>query len=400
MKNTRRSAIFLAAVLCAGLLFGGCKDLFHPEGPEESSEEPGLDTKYTVTYNANGASGSAPSGHTVNAGSSVVLAGAGSLTYAEKIFNGWNTNPSGTGTSYNAGQSYTPTANITLYAQWTATSSPGNEMPSTWQELKTVTIAIYAEGPSSPDYAVYEVLYYMAASYYGEPSSNPNSWSTTTWQGLLSLIYSGDYSGGEIPMPSTWQELKTIVIAVYAEGPSSPYYAMIYEPLCTMAIYSGESSYNPNSWSNTTWQELFSSLYGYGDFGGYDDYGISNITYESVPGSDAWTLQSDGRRKSPVIANYGITKSRVSFTSNTANVSITIQLDVSSEEGYDFAFIGELDNAFATSAIGCYRVISGTDTVTVTIPVPTAGAHFIDIGYEKDSLYYAGSDCAWFKVIQ
>lgn len=33
-------------------------------------------------------------------------------------FIGWNTNSAGTGTSYASGDSYTPTANVTLYAQW------------------------------------------------------------------------------------------------------------------------------------------------------------------------------------------------------------------------------------------------------------------------------------------
>ncbi|MDR1901803.1 MAG: fibronectin type III domain-containing protein [Treponema sp.] len=127
---------------------------------------------------------------------------------------------------------------------------------------------------------------------------------------------------------------------------------------------------------------------------------IGNITYSSVS-SGTWTVQSDGRRKSPAIAHNGITKSRVSFTSSGAT-SITIRLDVSSESGCDFAFIGTLDNVSATSSSGYYSGsrISGTNSVTVTIPVPTAGSHFIDIGYSKDGSISSGSDCAWFKVIQ
>ena len=126
---------------------------------------------------------------------------------------------------------------------------------------------------------------------------------------------------------------------------------------------------------------------------------ITNITYSSVSGG-TWTLLSDGRRKSPAIGSYGVTKSRVSFTSTAANASISIQLDVSSESGHDYAFISTLDNSSATYASGYYTGsrISGTQSVTVTIPVPTAGSHFIDIGYRKDGSYYSGSDCAWFKV--
>jgi hypothetical protein len=138
-----------------------------------------------------------------------------------------------------------------------------------------------------------------------------------------------------------------------------------------------------------------------GSAGGWEEHPISDIAYSSVSGG-TWSLLADGRRQSPAIGDNGATKSRVSFTSDTANASITIQLDVSSESGYDFAFISGLDNANATFNSGYYpdSRISGADSVTVTIPVPTAGSHFIDIGYRKDSGLSSGSDCAWFKVIE
>ncbi|MDR1221020.1 MAG: InlB B-repeat-containing protein, partial [Treponema sp.] len=106
MKKT-----LLAAVLCAALsAFMGCDD---------GSKDPERET-YTVTYNANGGSGTAPSAQTANSGSSVTLSGQGSLTYSGKTFNGWNTNSAGTGTAYTAGASLTVAGNSTLYAQWTA----------------------------------------------------------------------------------------------------------------------------------------------------------------------------------------------------------------------------------------------------------------------------------------
>jgi TolB-like protein len=128
---------------------------------------------------------------------------------------------------------------------------------------------------------------------------------------------------------------------------------------------------------------------------------IENITYTSLSGGE-WTLQNDGRRKSPGINHGSLTKARVSFTSTAANVSITIQLDVSSESGSDHAFISTLDNPAATSGSGYYTGsrISGNSTQTVMIPVPTPGNHSIYIGYQKDGSLSTGSDCAWFMVIQ
>jgi hypothetical protein len=128
--------------------------------------------------------------------------------------------------------------------------------------------------------------------------------------------------------------------------------------------------------------------------------GISNITYTTVSGG-AWTLQSDGSRKSPTISDGALTKARVSFTSGSSNTSITIQLRVSSESSSDFAFVSQLDNASASSTSG-YCIgsnISGSTTATVTISVSSPGSHFVDIGYSKDGSISSGSDCAWFTVI-
>ena len=74
---------------------------------------------YTVTYNANSGSVS-PSSATVNAGESVTLP---TPTRSNYTFNGWYTAASGGTKIGGAGASYTPSANITLYAQWTKNSS-------------------------------------------------------------------------------------------------------------------------------------------------------------------------------------------------------------------------------------------------------------------------------------
>jgi hypothetical protein len=131
---------------------------------------------------------------------------------------------------------------------------------------------------------------------------------------------------------------------------------------------------------------------------------VSSIAYSSVSGG-TWTLQSDGRRKSPMISDEGTTKARISFTSTVSDAVITIQLDVSSKSVRDYAFISTLDNDSATYYSGYYTNISGSQisgnsSVTVSIPVPTAGSHFVDIGYREDGWDSGGSDCAWFEVIE
>jgi len=78
----------------------------------------GKTTIYTVIFDANGGSGTAPNAQTVNAGSSINLPNEGSLTRTGYDFGGWTNNAAGTGNVYQPGSSYTPGGNITLYAKW------------------------------------------------------------------------------------------------------------------------------------------------------------------------------------------------------------------------------------------------------------------------------------------
>jgi uncharacterized repeat protein (TIGR02543 family) len=244
-------------------------------------------------------------------------------------FNGWYTTSAATGGSEFT-YSTTVTANITVYARWTAS------------QVSQYTVTFNANG-GNPTTAQTRMVVSGGTVGYGNMPTEPTR-SGYTFNGW----YTSMTSGSEF----TYSTIVTSNITVYARW------------------ISGGSS-------------------------------ISDITYSTVSGSSTWTPLSDGRRQSPAIGNSGITKSRVSFTS-TANASITIQLDVSSEPNYDYAFISTLDNSSATSSGGYYpgSQISGSQTVTVTIPVSSAGSHFIDIGYQKDSSQADGSDCAWFRVVQ
>ena len=74
-------------------------------------------SEYTVSYDANGGSGSVPSSSTVQAGSSVTV-GNEEPTRQYYSFTGWNTAANGSGTTYLAGNTFIPTSDVTLYAQW------------------------------------------------------------------------------------------------------------------------------------------------------------------------------------------------------------------------------------------------------------------------------------------
>lgn len=111
----------------------------------------------TVTYNANGGS-STPSSQTFAIGQSVKLAAAISRT--NYSFAGWNTNSSGTGTTYTAGSWYSFSGNITLYAKWTSSSGGGGSTSNT-------TLKIYCTNSNDVCYASTSAIMGTAASSNG-----------------------------------------------------------------------------------------------------------------------------------------------------------------------------------------------------------------------------------------
>ena len=74
--------------------------------------------RFTVTFNANGASGGAPPAHTVQNGESITLPDIGAMNNPRGTFDGWNTRADGNGTPYTAGNTFIVNANTQLYAQW------------------------------------------------------------------------------------------------------------------------------------------------------------------------------------------------------------------------------------------------------------------------------------------
>ena len=75
---------------------------------------------YTVTFNGNGATSGSTAKQTVTYGAKPKLTANG-FKRTGYTFNGWNTKKDGSGTKYADKAAYTvPTANATLYAQWTA----------------------------------------------------------------------------------------------------------------------------------------------------------------------------------------------------------------------------------------------------------------------------------------
>ncbi len=133
-QNTFGGSVTLATqntLTRTGFVFGGWNTASNGTGSNSSagsSYNPGSsitlyakwDPVYTVTFNANGGSGSASVSSVTQTsnGGNVTLASSGTLSYSGYVFDGWNTQSDGNGTDYSQSSTYTPVVNITLYAVW------------------------------------------------------------------------------------------------------------------------------------------------------------------------------------------------------------------------------------------------------------------------------------------
>lgn len=99
---------------------------------------------YTVTYDANGGTGTMTDSNSPYFGGSTVTTMTNSFENSGYVFTGWNTSADGGGTSYSEGTTFTINANTTLYAQWTIASKVATPsfklLEGTYYEVQNVEI--------------------------------------------------------------------------------------------------------------------------------------------------------------------------------------------------------------------------------------------------------------------
>lgn len=84
----------------------------------------------TVTYNGNGAEGNVTDGNSYFNGASAEILSSDGLTYDGHTFGSWNTEPDGTGITYNPGDKVIINGNVTLYAVWNRITNEPSDEPS------------------------------------------------------------------------------------------------------------------------------------------------------------------------------------------------------------------------------------------------------------------------------
>jgi fibronectin type 3 domain-containing protein len=301
--------------------------------------------------------------------------------------------------------SWTSVSNASSYKIYHSTSASG-----TYDPLDTISGLSYDNSGLTPGTSYYYKVSAISSSGSEGPQSDYVSITAGTGSGTQAAPsgLSAAASGSSVSLSWNSANGAARYFVYRSTSPNGSYTRIktnitISGTFCTDSGLSAGTYYYKVSAVSAASIESPQSGYVSVSVGGSGSAPITNISYSNGSGGTCtWTLQSDGRRKSPAIGHGAATKARVSFTSTVSNASIIIQLDVSSEPLFDYAFISTLDNRDATYNSGYYSGsrISGTDSVTVTIPVPTPGSHFIEVGYRKDGAGSDGSDCAWFKVVQ
>lgn len=121
----------------------------------------------------------------------------------------------------------------------------------------------------------------------------------------------------------------------------------------------------------------------------------SNRTIEFASVGD-WA-QSGNTFTSNKIKASTSTWAKIIFRTYVANTVITVKITASSEASYDWGYVCGLDKAYSTSDY--LARVSGTDSRTVEITVPTMGEHYFYVGYTKDGSGDNNNDNAVVNIV-
>ena len=163
----------------------------------------------TITFDKNASDATGTMGsQTINGGASAALT-SNAFSRSGYAFNGWSTNPDGTGTSYNTGASYSvpadnTEANVTLYAKW----------------IPIYTITFYANGGTGNSYTqtiAGNVTDYLYGNQFTRSNYYFKGWSTSS--GASNTV---EYRAGQALTPSSNMTLYGVVAPALHFMTSSP----------------------------------------------------------------------------------------------------------------------------------------------------------------------------------
>ena len=130
-----------------------------------------------------------------------------------------------------------------------------------------------------------------------------------------------------------------------------------------------------------------------------------NPKYTTIDGASWSTTTYNGLEYhiSTNKANSSVSTLQCEFTTPYDNIDVVIEIGSSSENNYDWCYVGPLDDG-GTYQFNYLDRISGMINnapkfKTITINVAKAGFHFLRIGYRKDGSGNVGNDCGYFRLV-
>ena len=315
-------------------------------------------TNYTVTFNANGGSGSM-SDQTASTTTNLTT---NSFTRSGYTFSGWNTAANGTGTSYADGASYPFTSSATLYAQWTLISSPTINTSGTLSVVNTT----YGTASASPtSFSVsgsaltndiiisapsgYEISTSLASGYATSLTLEQGGGSvssTTIYVRLAATTAVGSYSGN---------------ISLTSTGATTQNVATVSSAVSTKALtITGLSASNKVYDATTT-----ASLSGTAAYSG-----LVNSESFSVSGtpSATYATKTVGTGKAVTVtgytapsANYTVTQP-TGLTATITAKTITVTSAAASNKTYDGTTTATISGTLSGVIAGDVVTLTGTGT--------------------------------------
>jgi len=256
------TTVLLMATACnGGFIDPGMID--QPGGGGSFGGGGGGSGAYTVTFDINGGSGTAPSTRRANSGTKITLPGSNGFSRSDYVFNGWNTMSSGVGYSYKAGDSFTVYSNVTFYAMWkipATISDEENPIPLTENTWSSGNIT--SESPNKQAWYSFSVT--AGTTYY--IWWNDNNGYTTSGDGSKTLdikvdayysdgssVFTGVDSGWSTPQSFNASSTGTVKLKVYpVTNNSTGTFAIVYSTNIAKPAYPCTVIFNINDATGKT----------------------------------------------------------------------------------------------------------------------------------------------------